>query len=77
MAIKYAPLPGSFMVLSMLGFIISLVYVNSGRLDKSFGVSFALVFAMMFIASILSMTYGPVEESFALDDLKKNKRAKK
>lgn len=72
--ITYAPLPGSFMVLSMLGFIISLVYMNSGKIDKSFGFSFAFVFALMFIAAILSMTYGPVEQSFELDNLKKNRK---
>ncbi len=74
MGLRYAPLPGSFTVLSMLGFIVSAIYVNSGRLDASFGVAFMIVFGLMFIAALLSMTYGPVEESFELD--KKGKKKK-
>jgi len=74
MKFKYAPLPGSFMILSMLGLIISLVYMNYGRLDPSFGVAFIIVFAIMLISSILSMTHGPVEESFAMDNARKRKK---
>ncbi|MBS3123852.1 hypothetical protein J4437_04425 [Candidatus Woesearchaeota archaeon] len=52
------PLKGSFMLASMLGFLISLysVYPN----NKSFGFAFMLIFAAMFAASIVSLSKSPV-----------------
>ncbi len=53
-----APLKGSFMVTAILGFLISayLVYLQS----FNFGVAFMLIFAAMFVASLVSMTKAPV-----------------
>lgn len=56
---RIAPLPGSFMLSSMLGFAISLVWVYPA--SQGFGVAFMIVFAAMFIASIISMTHAPIE----------------
>jgi hypothetical protein len=56
MMYNIAPLPGTFMLMAMFGFIISAVYTVSGKLDVSYGFSFCLVFAIMFIAAILSIT---------------------
>ncbi|MBN2454436.1 hypothetical protein JXB11_02725 [Candidatus Woesearchaeota archaeon] len=56
MVYRIAPLPGTFMLMSIMGFLISAVYTASGRLDLSWGFSFAFVFALMFIASVLSIT---------------------
>ncbi|MFH1182467.1 MAG: hypothetical protein V1702_05905 [Candidatus Woesearchaeota archaeon] len=53
---RIAPLPGTFMLMSMFGFIISTVYTVSGRLDLSFGFAFSFVFAIMFISAVLSIT---------------------
>lgn len=55
-----APLKGSFMVLSILGFFISayLVYPRS----FSYGLAFMFVFAAMFVASLVSMTKAPAGE---------------
>jgi len=55
-----APLKGSFMVLSIIGFLISayLMYPQS----NSFGWVFMFIFALMFIASLISMTKAPVIE---------------
>jgi predicted membrane protein len=55
---KAAPLKGSFMVFGMLGFLISayLVYTRS----QSYGIAFMLIFALMFIASLISMSKAPV-----------------
>ncbi|MBI2151360.1 hypothetical protein HYU21_01385 [Candidatus Woesearchaeota archaeon] len=52
------PLKGTFMLSSMLGFLISLysVYPN----HRSFGFAFMLVFAAMFAASIVSLSKSPV-----------------
>ncbi len=57
---KAAPLKGSFMILSILGFLISgyLVYPKS----PDYGITFMLVFAAMFIASMISMTKAPIVE---------------
>ena len=53
-----SPLKSSFMLASMLGFLISgyLLY------DKfpNFALSFMLLFALMFIASVISMTKAPI-----------------
>jgi len=55
---RVAPLHGSFMATAMVGFIISAIYVYSR--SKTWGFTFMLFFILMFIASIISMTYSPV-----------------
>ncbi len=55
------PLKGSFMVMSVLGFLLSYYYVYP--ISFSFGIACMIVFAIMFIASIISMTKAPLKES--------------
>lgn len=50
-----APLKGSFMVLSILGFLISAYMVS----NISYKIAFLLIFAAMFVASIISMNKAP------------------
>ena len=52
------PLKGSFMVISILGFLITiyLIYPNS----FNYGVAFMAVFIVMFIASLVSMSKVPI-----------------
>jgi multisubunit Na+/H+ antiporter MnhB subunit len=57
---QFAPLKSSFMVISILGFIISAVVVYD--ISPKFGFAFAMIFVLMFVASIISMTYAPVAE---------------
>jgi len=57
---KVVPLHGSFMVTAMVGFIISLLYIYRQLGNRTWGFTFMLFFALMFIASIISMTYSPV-----------------
>ncbi|HLD80355.1 MAG TPA: hypothetical protein VJA18_07405 [Candidatus Nanoarchaeia archaeon] len=54
------PLKGSFMVLSIMGFLITayLVYPKS----TNYGFAFMVVFIAMFIASMVSMTKAPISE---------------
>ncbi|MDD5086722.1 MAG: hypothetical protein PHV16_03125 [Candidatus Nanoarchaeia archaeon] len=52
----FQPLPGTFMMMGIIGFTISLIYSISGKLDLSWGVSFILVFLIIILASIKSMT---------------------
>ena len=54
-----APLKGGFMITSMVGFIISAYYVYD--IDNTWGLTFAIFFILMFVASLISMTYGPEE----------------
>jgi hypothetical protein len=53
---RIAPLPGTFMLMAMFGFIISSVYTVSGRLDLSYGFAFCVVFGIMFISAVVSIT---------------------
>lgn len=53
---RVASLKSSFMFFSMVGFLISVVYIREYSLDWSF--AFGLLFSLMFIASLISMQYG-------------------
>jgi len=53
----YYPLNSAFMVTSILGFLVSIFYV--GTLSTKWQFTFSLFFFLMFVASMISMTYGP------------------
>ena len=53
------PLSASFMVTAILGFIISAYWVYPQ--STKYGFTFMLVFTLMFISSIVSMTKAPVK----------------
>ncbi len=55
-----APLKGSFMILAIIGFLTSLYLVYPK--NTTWGITFLIVFAAMFFASIISMTKAPVVE---------------
>lgn len=55
--LKVAPLSASFMVTSIVGFFISIVFV--ANYSRTWAFTFGLFFILMFIASLISMTYGP------------------
>lgn len=56
---KVAPLHGSFMVISIVGFLISALYIYRQLGNKTWGFTFMLFFTLMFIASVISMTSSP------------------
>ena len=60
---KVAPLSSSFMAASMLGFFISFYYI--WKLDPTWGLTFCLLFAYMFIASMISMRRGMLDGQLA------------
>jgi len=60
MAFKPAPLNSAFMAMSIIGFLFSVIYVWSISMQWAF--AFAVVFAVMFIAAMISMTYAPIEK---------------
>lgn len=75
MGIKIAPLNSSFMLIAILGFLISVVWVKG--ISTEWSIAFALVFGLMFIASVISMTYGPADTELIMDELAKKKKNKK
>ncbi len=52
------PLKGSFMATAMLGFLISAFWVYPQSFN--YGISFMIIFILMFIASFVSLTRAPV-----------------
>ncbi|MBI4738028.1 hypothetical protein HY772_00410 [Candidatus Woesearchaeota archaeon] len=63
---KVAPLKSSFMLISMLGFMISVVYTSFGKLSETWGFTFGFVFALMFVASLISMTHAPIDQQLKM-----------
>lgn len=53
---KMAPLPGSFMLFGMIGFIAVAIYTWSGRIAIDWGIAFGTVFFIMFVSSVVSIT---------------------
>ncbi len=53
---KSLPLSGGFMVVSIVGLIASAIYTNSGALDTTWGVTFIIFCAIVFLASVISIT---------------------
>lgn len=62
---RFAPLSGGFMITSIIGFLVSVIIVY--KYSPSFGFAFATIFVLMFIASILSMTYADSDAILKLD----------
>ena len=63
---KFAPLRGGFMAVSILGILISLMYLYPMYPD--WGVTFAVVFAIMFLASLASMTLADPDDFVELEE---------
>ena len=55
--LNIAPLSGGYMVTSLVGFLISAFYIMPN--SRKWGFTFVLFFTLMFIASLISMTYAP------------------
>ena len=55
---RAVPLKGSFMVLSIMGFLITAYLVK----DSTYRFAFMLVFIAMFLASMVSMTKAPTSQ---------------
>ena len=62
---KVAPLHSSFMIASIVGFLISALYIYKQLGSKTWGFTLMLFFILMFVASIISMTYAPVMPEMA------------
>lgn len=58
---KVAPLSSTFMLTAMVGFLISVIYIPKLSLDWAF--AFSLIFLLMFISSMISMTRATIDDS--------------
>ena len=61
--LNIAPLSAGFVLTAMMGFIISSVYVYPRSV--TWGFTFVLFFILMFVSSLISMTYAPSEPQLA------------
>ncbi len=57
---RIAPLKTSFLVTSIIGFLVSALYIP--LFSKTWAFAFGLIFTIMFIASIVSMMRGSPDE---------------
>jgi formate hydrogenlyase subunit 3/multisubunit Na+/H+ antiporter MnhD subunit len=71
---RITPLSSGFMLTSMIGALISAMYIYD--YSASFGFSLFLIFTLMFIASMVSMTLAPLEADFDLVDRKEKSKRK-
>lgn len=55
--INVVPLSSSFMLTSIVGFLISVFYLYNQ--SPKWGFTFSIFFAVMFVAAMISMTYAP------------------
>lgn len=70
-----APLSGGFMITSIVGFLISVIYVYPSSV--TWGFAFGVFFVLMFVAAMISMTYGPDEAQLYVGAKKKKASRKK
>ncbi len=60
--LKIIHLNSGFMLTSMLGFLITVLYIP--KYSMTWAITFAVVFVLMFIASVISMTYAPIRDPY-------------
>lgn len=64
---KYAHLSAGFMLTSIIGFLISIFFING--ISETWGFTFMLFFFIMFVASMISMTKAPFTEKEYQEEL--------
>jgi len=70
MPIRTVPLSSSFMLTSIIGLMISWLWVLPR--NKSWGLTFMIFFVLMFVAAMISMTYAPLDADESLQIKKKS-----
>ncbi|MDO8481101.1 MAG: hypothetical protein Q7S65_04780 [Nanoarchaeota archaeon] len=71
---RVAPLSASFMLSSIIGGTISAMYIYPR--SPPWGFTFFMMFVLMFIASMISMTYAPIEIELDADIRREKERRK-
>lgn len=66
---KAAPLSAGFMLTSIIGFMLSILIIYPRW--PTWGFTFTLIFTLMFISSVISMTYSEAESHLAIHKRKK------
>jgi uncharacterized membrane protein len=61
-----APLSGSLMMVSILGFLVSIMWLWKLSMNWAFSIGFLSI--IIFIATMISVTNAPVEEELSLDE---------
>lgn len=69
---RAAPLPSSFFLMSILGLLITAFYWK--RIGDDWASTFLLVFALMFVASMISMRRAPPEAQLEIDNAMRKKK---
>ncbi len=70
MEYKIAYLPESFMLMGIIGFLFSAIWLYPK--SPTYGFAFASVFAAIFGASLISMAHAPIpDEKYSIEKLKK------
>jgi hypothetical protein len=64
---KFAPLSSTFVLTSILGFLISVMFIIP-KLSVTWGFTFAMMFMIMFLSSMVSMTRATTDD-YHLDHL--------
>jgi len=54
-----APLPAGFMLTALVGLLLSIIWVYPQ--STSWGLGTGIIFAIMLVSSLISMTYGPTD----------------
>ena len=70
MAFQAAPLSSGFMLVGLIGLMLSVLYVPKYSIQWAF--AFGLIFAMMLVASFISMTRATPDEQLMAKPLKKD-----
>ncbi|HLG24860.1 MAG TPA: hypothetical protein VI564_08070 [Candidatus Nanoarchaeia archaeon] len=60
--LNVAPLSAGYMLTSLVGFLVSAFYIMPN--SATWGFTLLLFFILMFVASLISMTYAPTEWPF-------------
>lgn len=67
--LNIAPLSGGYMITSIVGFLISVYIIPKSGIPnaETWSFTFVLFFTLMFIASLISMTYAPSDWPLKMD----------
>ncbi|MAG91096.1 hypothetical protein CMO83_00300 [Candidatus Woesearchaeota archaeon] len=60
-----APLSGGYMITAIVGFLVSAFYIAPN--SATWGFTLVLFFILMFVASLISMTYAPTDWPLKMD----------
>ena len=63
---KVAPLSTGFLITSIVGFLVSALKIYP--MDRTWGFTLMLFFLILFIASMISMTYADADALIAIDE---------